>query len=187
MKRIRPPQPPLKIKNLVALKQLLALEVNIFQHSRRDGEMLKEYRSRIMALLAEKLGCAVADLCVDHDPALRLRTYRPRNGRPVASWYTPHAHDPAFLRWRPHGPEFDGSHHVKTNIRGEHGQFSDTVLIKRERRREKTTVIKKVKGFTQVRKVWNPLGPRYAKRSRPIQSRPFASKGSRPFNRRKTP
>ena len=53
------------------------------------------------------------------------------------TYYIPDANDPEHLFYRPHGAQFAGSHDVKTRIRGDHGQFSDLALIKRERRRQK--------------------------------------------------
>lgn len=91
----------------------------------------------VLNSIAAKIGCAVSELRCDHDPMLRVRTYKPKKGKPVADWYTPHAHDPAHLRFRAEGAQFDGSHYVKTYLRGDHGQYSDVVLAKRERRLEK--------------------------------------------------
>jgi hypothetical protein len=51
--------------------------------------------------------------------------------------YEPDANDPEYLVYRPHGAQHAGSHDVKTRIRGEHGQFSDIAMIKRQRRRER--------------------------------------------------
>jgi len=76
---------------------------------------------------------------------LRTRGYDPAVKR-VADRYAPHAHDPDCLRYRPQPPEFAGSHHVKTNVRGEHGQYSDVVLAKRERRRERRELLETVAG-----------------------------------------
>jgi hypothetical protein len=97
--------------------------------------------------LASCLGCDAKDLQLDHDPPLGARE---RKGDD----YKPAANDPDYLIYRP-----KVEHAVKTRIRGEHGQYSDLVLIKRERRRLK----KKIK----------------AKRSWPkrkMQSRGFQSK-----------
>src|SRR6185369_1150215 len=49
--------------------------------------------------------------------------------------YVPDANDPANLKYRPHGAQFDGTRDAQNRTRGEHGQFSDIALIKRERRR----------------------------------------------------
>lgn len=106
----------------------------------------------LLQAIAAKIGCEVQELRCDHDPALRPRPYNPRI-KNVAARYTPNANDPAALVWRPQPAEFEGSHHVKTNVRGERGQFSDVALIKRERRREREKKAKKRKPtFRQVTK-----------------------------------
>jgi hypothetical protein len=64
---------------------------------------------------------------LDHDPPLAVRQFNPRTGK-----YKPDANDPNHLFYRT-----AEDHRVKTNIRGEHGQYSDRTLIKRERRRQK--------------------------------------------------
>jgi hypothetical protein len=64
---------------------------------------------------------------LDHDPSLALRKQHKRNG--VIS-YDPPANDPEYLFYR-------DDHHTKTFLRGDHGQYSDIVLIKRERRRNR--------------------------------------------------
>lgn len=64
---------------------------------------------------------------LDHDPPLRARAFNDRTGQ-----YFPDANDPDYLVWR----DKEG-HRIKTYVRGEHGQYSDTILIARERKREK--------------------------------------------------
>jgi len=64
---------------------------------------------------------------LDHDPPLRSREFNP-----ITLKYKPDANDPDYLVWR----DKEG-HRVKTYVRGEHGQYSDTILIARERKREK--------------------------------------------------
>jgi hypothetical protein len=68
---------------------------------------------------------------LDHDPPLAARKkIRDKNGAVIG--YSPAANDPDFLVYRA-----KEDHRVKTYVRGEHGQYSDTVLIKRERKRDK--------------------------------------------------
>jgi hypothetical protein len=81
------------------------------------------------------LGCNRHDLRLDHDPPLAARP-RFRRGLGKKTYYQPPANDPDHLVYRPHGPEFEGSHLIKTNVRGDHGQFPDRVLIKRENRKK---------------------------------------------------
>ena len=96
---------------------------------------------------------------LDHDPSLALRKKQRRwNGMRMVSHYDPPANDPEYLFYR-------DDHHTKTFQRGDHGQYSDIVLIKRERRRN-----------------------RPAKPKRKIASRPFPpSKNHRPFPKRREP
>ena len=64
---------------------------------------------------------------LDHDPPLRVRAFNPRTGK-----YKPGANDHRYLVYRT-----ELEHRLKTYVRGEHGQYSDTILIARERKREK--------------------------------------------------
>lgn len=172
-KRIRPPQPPTDIQLYVALRQLELVDaiaaVNGARQSRTLGRRLVDARND----LATAIGCSPDQLRIDHTWMLRVRAYKPRNGKPVASWYTPHAHDPEYLRWRPQGAEYAGSHHVKTFVRGEHGQYSDTALANRERHRER-----KAAGKTRPKRKWA---------SRPFPSgRTFAQQRWQPPSRSKS-
>lgn len=67
---------------------------------------------------------------LDHDPPLAARKKIKRDG--IVVGYKPDANDPQYLVYR-----LVDDHRVKTNVRGEHGQYSDRALIKRERRRER--------------------------------------------------
>lgn len=78
--------------------------------------------------------CDRSELRLDHDPPLALRPQH-RKGLGRKTYYVPDANDPEHLKYRPHGPQHDGSHDVKTRVRGDHGQFSDLALIRREKRR----------------------------------------------------
>lgn len=113
---------------------------------------------KLAILLATLFGDEPAHL--DHNPALRIRIYHPKI-KNIAERYSPHAHDPEYLIYR--GKH---AHHIKTQIKGEHGQFPDRILIKRERRHErKIAGIQRPKARIQGRSSW-PQG-------RKIQSRPF--------------
>lgn len=148
------PHIPITVKCLVVLRQLGTLwpDQVLASHSKLLGSMLDR--------LATLLNCPVADLRLDHEPALRVREFNKRTGR-----YKPDANDPEFLLYRTsHG------HHIKTNVKGDGAQFPDRVLIKRERRRER--------------------GPRPKRFIRKIPSRPLKSasrwltKGTRRMQRR---
>ena len=133
------PAIPLEVKCRVVLRQLGELfPEETLQAAKKDrclGRVLNVWLSEF----AQIIGCEVSELRLDHEPALALRTVVSR--RPYLrgeTWvYDPDANDPEHLFYRPHGAQHAGSHDVKTRIRGEHGQFSDIAMIKRQRRRER--------------------------------------------------
>ena len=132
MARLYRPPIPLEVKCRVVLAQLGEMF---------PDDVIEAYRRRLRVLLTTKLAalatlfeCEMSELRLDHDPALALRVQR-AFGKKVR--YVPDANDPEYLFYRPHGAQFTGSHDVKTRIRGDHGQFSDVALIKRERRRQR--------------------------------------------------
>src|SRR5262249_3070999 len=129
---------------------------------------------KALTVLAARYCCEPAEMRLDHDPLLRVRAYNP-DIRNVAARYTPHAHDPACLEWRPQGAEYDRSHYVKTFVRGDHGQFSDVALANRERRRErkkearpKAKIPKRVSKPRRVKRPW-PKRPFRTIERRPIR------------------
>lgn len=131
------PHIPLATRCNVAALQLWPTHVTFFaEFSREDGESLAALLERRLIALATVLGCEPADLDLDHNPPLRARPYNPRIKDPAAR-YTPNANDLHHLEYRPRAAEHERSHRIKTNVRGDHGQHSDRVLIKRERRRER--------------------------------------------------
>jgi hypothetical protein len=62
---------------------------------------------------------------LDHEPALALRRLT-STGR-----YIPSANNPRYLVYR-----LKEKHRTKTLVRGDHGQFSDIALIRRQKRRK---------------------------------------------------
>jgi hypothetical protein len=130
------PHIPTSVKVKVAERQFDAK----FPNGREPYDLLKRdwtLSRRLEWLLfniARAIGCGVSELRLDHDPPLGAR---PRRGEGKRTVYTPAANDPKWLSYRPHGVQFEGSHDVKTRIRGDHGQYSDITLIKRQRRRER--------------------------------------------------
>ncbi len=127
----------------MALRQLGELWINdaVVAHRGKLGAFLQTLLERLAALL----GCEVRDLRLDHDPALGARAkVFDKRGKHID--YDPPANDVAHLIYRPHGAEFVGSHHIKTNVRGEHGQHPDRVLIKKQRRLERAEALKKLAG-----------------------------------------
>lgn len=171
MARLYRPHIPLEVRCRVAMADILKAGGNPFPHSRRDRESLAGFLARLLEVLAGLRKCTVQDLRLDHDPPLGAR---PQHRRGDETLYTPDANDPEHLAYRPHGAEFDGSHDVKTRIRGDHGQFSDIALIKRERRRERK--LEDVKSGKKKRSVWHSGKTRWPKR--PMRSK-NSTKGTR--------
>lgn len=158
MPRLYRPSISVEIRCRVVLRQLGELFIDDVIRANRFVPRVSSPRSlgRLLAdrlpKLAELLGCAVKDLRLDHDPALenRMKLLREYSGTVSRTkWvmvvpdgadvikYDPPANSLDHLRYRPHAAEFDGSHHIKTNVRGDNGQFPDNTIAKRERRRQK--------------------------------------------------
>ena len=184
MPKLYRPHVPLSVRVEVASRQL----------RRQFGKpgtvklIQKEYDTWALQLahllfwLAKAFGCEVSDLRLDHfDPPLAARQ---RTGEGKATRYVPDANDPEHLEYRPHGVEFDRSHDVKTRIRGDHGQYSDVVLIKRERRRQKREAEQAdAKNLKKKRRNWRSgSGPKKPAAKRPWPKRPFPK--GRGFERR---
>lgn len=191
MSRLPRPYIPLAVRYRVALRQLGRAPDEIDEMVVDAEDRTRRPRFRGVALrlkqalraLEAKFGCDLGELRLDHDPALENRekllllpdgsTTRsvivPKGAEVIC--YFPDANDPDHLRYRPHGAEHEGSHDVKTRIRGDHGQLSDAALLRKEKRRVKRKARKKAP--RRGRKA------RFAK-SRKIPSRPF-SKGKRPL------
>lgn len=138
--RLPRPPIPLPVKLTVALRDLGELTPE------QIAVLVKHHRGRwrgrlrqVLQSLARKLGCEVTDLRLDHDPPLGARQKIWEDGIIGGKiiGYVPDANNPDHLGYRPHATTFDGSHDVKTRIRGEHGQHSDIVRIKRQRRLER--------------------------------------------------
>lgn len=137
MAKLHRPHIPDAVKIAVAWKQLNAPEPIA-------PWLTKEQRLRFSKYaIAERLGCNVSELRLDHDPPLALRKYDA-----AKKAYTPDANDPKFLFWM---TELD--HRTKTIIRGANGQHPDRVLIKKERRRTRLTKKRKMKFAWPKRKL----------------------------------
>lgn len=129
MPRLFRPHVPLSVRCAVARRQLRERNSTFKGFGGTLTIMLEQLRTA----LAESFKCEVKELRLDHDPPLGARPRR-RRGLGRKTYYTPDANDPDHLFYRPHGPEHEGSHLVKTNVRGDHGQHPDRVLIKKERK-----------------------------------------------------
>lgn len=163
MSRLWRPHIPLKVRCQVAERQLLANNTSLGRSvifglvGMKDGARLL----RLRQALASTMGPMVAevDLRLDHDPPLgaRVRLTMP-DGK---MFYSPPANSPDHLIYRE-----KHDHHLKTNVRGEHGQHPDRVLIKKERRR-----LRKGKRRRFKRKIAPRINP--WPKGRRLQSRGF--------------
>jgi hypothetical protein len=175
MPRLYRPTVPIEIKCRVALRHLGELDVdNVIEAWRpsrggtsiagtgRVGMSHGRLFEYLLPRVAELFDCKVEDLRLDHDPPLAARV---RVGFGKNTYYVPDANDPDHLFYRPHGPEFAGSHLIKTNCRGDHGQHPDRVLIKKMRRIERGPRPKRHHGLKK-----NPKAPKRAWPSRPFPS-----------------
>jgi len=131
MARLFRPHIPLAVRVQVAERQL---KEKLGRLPPRMTPSNGAWLAVLLGLLAPTMGCEVADLRLDHDPPLGARE---KHGEGKRTVYSPAANDPEYLAYRPHGAQYAGSHDVKTRIRGDHGQYSDIQLIKRERRRQR--------------------------------------------------
>ena len=151
---------PLETRLRVALTQLgelwVAEEVKRARDQGRITKTLEEKLDRLAALF----NCTRKELRLDHNPALGLRR-KIKNRAGVIVRYEPDELDPRFLIYRSHA-----DHHRKTNIRGDGAQFSDTVLMKRERKRQKKASGSKTSAKLRRPKQKWPIG-------RKIESRGF--------------
>lgn len=132
-----------------------------------------------LARYAKLIGCEVTDLQLDHDPALQNRPQFRMNGQ---THYRPAANDPEHLFYRPHGPQFDRSHKIKTLVRGDHGQHSDAGLARKNKRIAKNRA--KTSGDSRLKRGGHS-GIK-SKVSRPIRgANRWPPKGSRKIQNRK--
>jgi len=161
MPRLLRPHIPVEGRVRVVLRQLGELFPDgVIDDAHACSLGLRHVLEERLMRMAELLACAVADLRLDHDPALGARKKVFKKGVHVG--YIPDANDPEHLFYRDHR-----SHLVKTNIRGLHGQHPDRVLIKKHRRYEKGIKVK-------PKKKWRSRP--FSKGKQKIRSRPFGKK-----------
>ena len=167
MARLYRPHIPLAVRCEVATRQLSdILELVDLDVPEKP---MQARLDALLGMLAKCMGCEVKDLRLDHEPALALRSTGIRNGK---SYYIPDANDPEHLFYRPHGAEFDGSHDIKTRVRGDNGQFSDLALIRREKRRQKKAAGRPKKRWASRGKLSTKRFPAGKKKSWPKKSFP---------------
>jgi hypothetical protein len=136
MSRLYRPHIPLKIRVVVAERQLRELDPSVYGYVIPGKKTAGNRLLVLLPWLAKTFGCDVSELRLDHDPPLGARD-EVRRHKSKKTQYIPDANDPDHLFYRPHGPEHTGSHLIKTNVRGDHGQHPDRVLIKKARRLER--------------------------------------------------
>lgn len=135
MGRLLRPHIDVETKLRVCMRMLGKPDPDALIENMRVKRVMGNFLQFYLGLIAMSYGCDVADLRLDHDPALGARQkVFDRDGNHVD--YIPPANSPDDLIYRPHGAQFDESHLVKTNIRGKNGQHPDRVLIKKNRRLE---------------------------------------------------
>lgn len=149
MPRLLRPPINLKTKLRVLCRQLGEMFSDDLVAIAREQRALGSFVKDRLARLAVLLRCEVADLALDHDPALvnREKDVEVAHGQVfsrvvivppggVVLRYYPDANDPEHLIYRV-GGETGSAHDVKTRIRGEHGQHSDLALARKNKRIEK--------------------------------------------------
>lgn len=160
MPRLLRPAIPLSVKLRVLLRQLgdaFADDmIAIAQEQGSLGLLVNEKQ----ADLARLLGCQPNEIDYDHDPALGARRkVLDKFGTHVG--YEPAANDPEWIFARERK-----RHREKTNVRGEHGQHPDRVLIKKnrkiERREAEAAGLAKPRPKAKMRSAnrWPPAGSR---------------------------
>lgn len=146
MARLFRPYIPLSVKVQVAERQVSEIEkLEDVYGSTFQNWTLRHRLDVLMEHLAKSFKCEMKDLRLDHDPPLAARP-KERRGLGRKTYYIPDANDPDHLFYRPHGAQFEGSHLIKTLVRGDHGQHPDRVLIKKMRRLERGPKPKKTFG-----------------------------------------
>ena len=136
MPRLPRPSIPIEVKMRVVLRQLGELFIDDVISLAKEGRCLGDILKAKLSVLADLLGCNPDELRLDHNPALGLRDKIIRDNEIIG--YRPSANDPEFLIYRT-----AHDHHIKTNVRGDGAQFSDTVLMKRARKGRRAPRIKR--------------------------------------------
>lgn len=165
MKRERPSQPPLSAQFAAAINQLIAAGEHHLVATLAASDLSQQWK---LEGALEQLFGTLAETQCDHNPALILRDYNPRI-KDVAARYTPHAHDPRYLLHRTvHG------HHIKTNVRGDGAQRSDTGERMHRRRMDENRGLRKRKPKRNIPS--RPFQKRVVKHPWPKRSLPKQSK-----------
>lgn len=151
MTKLLRPYIPLSVRLIVAGRQLLEKGIWTEAHWAIVWTSPTPLAQRLAHALEQLFGNERCHL--DHNPALGVREKIIKRGKHVG--YIPDANDPNHLLYRT-----TQDHHIKTNVRGDGAQYSDTVLMKRERKRQK-------KKSGRKRKWRWPKGRKIPKRVKP--------------------
>lgn len=146
MPKLLRPHIPYKVRCRVAMRQLGLTPEQISEstgniENRKNARYMRvSYASYLKEFLLPRLRSKlwINKEHLDHDPALENREKVFRKSEHIG--YRPDANDPDFLIYRDRA-----DHDIKTRVRGEHGQFADNVIAKRERRRKKKATKRKYK------------------------------------------
>lgn len=148
MSRLHRPHIPLRVRCLVAMRQLCVEDVySTFEGHRLLGRTLADLLEILLRALRSKLNADKLEL--HHRPALVNRR-RKRNGE-----YIPAANDPNFLLYLS-----EADHDVETRVRGQHGQLSDLALRRKNKRIARKRSGKRSRKITQRKNPWPPKGSR---------------------------
>lgn len=197
MSRLPRPSVPAKVELEVVLRQLRLSDylANLTVAHAVVHRQVGIHRDFFLELLADKLGCPVTDLDLDHDPALenreklverpdgrRRRTVVVPKGVKVIRYF-PDANDPERLFYRPRGAEHAGSHKIKTNVRGDWGQHSDRAMAAKNKNIAKNRS-KSKSGIKALKSQRFPPNYRKKPRGQIRSANRWPPKGSRPFRRK---
>lgn len=158
------PHIPLYIRCIVAARQLGPWADDLLVIMRNDRLSKATLLRILLDRLKQKLGCE--ELHLDHNPALALRKRTIRGG------WDPLPNDPEYLIYRS-----KQDHHIKTNVRGDGAQRSDTSERVHQRRLAENRLRHAGKSKKRRVKIKSRGFPKQASRmqgpSRPWPTRPF--------------
>lgn len=175
MSRLPRPLIPTHVKLTVALRQLGSLDKTAIVLRVREATRLRQLGAALSYAkeeLARKFGCEVADLRLDHNPAIenREKLVELPNGRRVRTVivpkgaevirYFPDANDPEHLLYRPHSPEFALSHLIKTNVSGDGAKHSDRAMAAKNKNIARNRDPRRRKAKIHSANRWPPRGTR---------------------------
>ena len=182
----RLPRPPisLAVKLTITLRQngcSIDVARERVENARKERKLGVDLEGELF-LLAATLGCPRDQLRLDHNPALENReklvlllSGRTKlvvivpNGAKVLRYF-PDANDPEYMIYRPHSPEFAGSHLIKTNVSGDGAQHSDRAMAAKNKNIARNRDPKRRKAKIRSASRWPPRGSRKIQnKKRPLE------------------